>query len=354
MDKCNDHPLLDGLRTPHKSNRLVIAPSYRKGDFDSHLCDCPFPFRHAGRFWMTYVGHDGIGYRTGLASSDDLVHWTKEGLILDRGPKGSPTEFNAALTCILRDNELMGSGELRKTRDRPHPAGMRSVPSFLGTYHAYPAAGYEAGPACISLCWSDDLRHWELDEPILRAEDGAAWERGGLYKSWLTEHAGRYYLFYNAKDRPDWPWREQTGVAWSDDLKRWTRCAGNPVLRNGPAGAIDELFASDPVVLRLDGRWIMFYFGNAADGHARDGAAVSDDLIHWTKLNDSKPLLDVGPAGSIDSTHAHKPGVIASGGVLYHFYCAVRPAKAGETGEIETPEVRGIAVATSAQVGRAT
>jgi len=70
---------MDRLRTPKKHGRLVLAPSYRQGAFDSHAVDCPLPFRHAGHFRMTYIGWDGTGYQTGLASSDDLLTWTGVG-----------------------------------------------------------------------------------------------------------------------------------------------------------------------------------------------------------------------------------------------------------------------------------
>jgi len=190
-----NRPLLDQLRTPRKINRLVIEPSHRQGDFDSHAVDCPFPFFHDGRYFMTYVGWDRTGYRTGLASSTDLEMWQKEGLILDRGPAGSVTQYNAAMTSILRDNELFGPATLRKVDDR-----------FVGTYHAYPKPGYEEGAAVIGLCFSKDLRKWEIGEPILFPDPGCPWEAGGLYKSWLIEHDGTYYIFYNAKDKEAWPW----------------------------------------------------------------------------------------------------------------------------------------------------
>jgi predicted GH43/DUF377 family glycosyl hydrolase len=329
-----DHAdLMSRLRTPHKRDRLVLEPSYVAGQFDSHLVDCPFVFRHGNGFCMTYVGWDGRGYQTGLASSDDLIAWRKEGLIFGRGPAGSVTEHNAALTCILRDSDLRGPGTLRKVGGR-----------YVGTYHAYPDAGYEAGPAVIGLCLSDDLRKWEVLPPVLRPQDGGQWERGGLYKSWILEHEGTYYLFYNAKDRADWPWREQTGAAASRDLQRWERLTGNPLIRNGPAGSFDELFASDPSVLRDGDEWVLFYFGLAADGHARDGAAVSPDLRTWEKL--PEVLVDVGPEGAIDSTHAHKPSIFSWGGRLYHFYCAVSPAP-GALGQVQVAERRGIALACS-------
>lgn len=330
----NTEALLRTIRTPIKSSALVLSPSYTKGAFDSHAVDCPFLFHHNGRWGMTFVGWDGIGYQTGLAVSDDLAMWTKEGLVFGRGCKGAPTEFNAALTCIMRDNDLFGPGTLKLVDGR-----------FVGTYHAYPEPGYEAGPASIGLCYSDDLRAWEPEEPILTPDPSCAWEAGGLYKSWLVEYQGTYYLFYNAKTLTTRPWVEQTGVAMSQDMVTWKRHPGNPVLGLGHKGAFDDRFASDPCVLKHGDTWILFYFGNCSDGHARDGVAFSEDLLHWQKADEI--LIDVGPPGTIDSLHAHKPGIISQGSRLYHFYCAVSRATGNQMGEIVHNEVRGIAVATN-------
>lgn len=324
--------LLTRLRTPYKHNHLVLSPSFKLGQFDSHGVDCPFLFKHDGRFYMTHIGFDGAGYRTGLASSDDLIHWRNEGMILDRGPEGSPTEYNAALTWIVRDNELFGSGELKKVNGR-----------FLGTYHAYPAAGYECGPAAIGLCWSDDLRNWEVEEPFLHARDGGDWERGGLYKSCLVEYEGTFYMFYNAKTVEG---VEQTGVAVSDDLKTWERCGENPIVKVGEPGSVDDRFVSDPCVLRCDDVWVMFFYTySTADGRARDSVAFSRDLIYWEKSGEI--LIDVGPEGAIDSVYAHKPGVISRDGRLYHFYCAVGPAREPVESDFQPGRIRGIAVAWS-------
>ncbi|NLE30401.1 MAG: family 43 glycosylhydrolase [Phycisphaerae bacterium] len=325
---------VEKLRTPHKIAHLVLSPSFQMDTFESHRIDCPNPFHYRDSYYMTYVGWDSIGYRTGLASSQDLLTWKKEGLILDRGPRGSLTEFNAAMTNIIRDNDLFGPGELRIIDGR-----------FIGTYHAYPGAGYESGPAIIGLCFSHDLRHWELTGPVLQAKDGADWERGGLYKSWIVEHDGIYYLFYNAKNQSEGSWNEQIGLATSKDLTTWNRYEGNPILRNGPAGTFDDRFASDPCVFRYGNGWVMFYFGLSSDGHARNSVAFSDDLLHWTKSETI--LIDIGGPGSIDSIYAHKPGMIARDGKLYHFYCAVSPNPNPDQkmGQIRTGEIRGIALA---------
>lgn len=119
--------ILARLRTPYKYPRLVLEPSFRAGRFDSHGVDAPFVFRHGNRFAMSFIGFDGIGYRTGLALSDDLLHWQKQGIWIDRGAPGSVTEFNVALTWILRDNNLFGAGRLRRVKGQ-----------YVGTYHAYP------------------------------------------------------------------------------------------------------------------------------------------------------------------------------------------------------------------------
>lgn len=315
----------DPYRTPYKLNKLILAGSEADGDFDSKAVDCPFVFRHVGRFYMTYIGFDGAGYQTGLASSDDLISWKREGCILRRDPASDVTRHNIAMTWIVRQNEIRSPGLLKRVNNR-----------FLGVYHAYPNAGYEQGPAVIGLCWTDDLFHWHVEPPCLTAGEGAAWERGGLYKPCLVEHDGTFYLFYNAKNE-DRRWREQTGVATSRDLRTWQRYDGNPVLRNGSEATWDDRFASDPCVLLDRDKWLLFYFGLDSHGKARDLLATGTDPFHFRKSGEI--VVDVGPPGSVDSTYAHKPSVIFHDGVLYHFYCAVSGKGANE--------VRGISVARS-------
>lgn len=328
---------IEQVRTPYKLNRLLIAPSYRRGEVDSHSVDVPFVFRHEGRYRLFYICFDGVGYRTCMASSDDLLSWDREGIVHERGQPGSPTEFNVTITSVLRDVALMGCGDARLVSGR-----------LLGVWHSYPHRGQEQGAGYIGIAWGDGLRHWDVDPVCLRPVDGEAWERGGLYKPCLVEHGGRYYIFYNAKQKLHWPWREQIGVAWSDDLEHWTRHEANPIIPNGEPGSPDEIFTADPCVLRCGHVWVMFYYGLAADHHARELVAFSEDLLSWRKAGEV--LVDVGPEGSIDSQYAHKPGVIARDGVLYHFYGASRAKGPDDVDEVGAKDRRGIALATSRPV----
>ncbi len=315
-----------GLKTPYKIGKLVLSASYEKGAYDSLSVDCPFVFSHEGKFYMTFVAFDGIGYQTGLASSHDLLSWTKEGCILKRDPSVPYLKYNVAMNWIVRKNDLASSGRLKKIGG-----------DYLGAYHAYPSEGLEQGAAVIGLARSKDLRSWTVDLPVLRPQDAALWERGGLYKPCLLEYQGTYHLFYNAKNRTTGPWHEQTGTASSEDLKLWKRFSGNPIIANGGPGSPDERFASDPCVLRNGAEWAFFYFGLDAKGVARDLVATGTALTKTVKCPEA--LVDISPPGSVDSKYAHKPSLISYKGDLYHFYCAVSI--------VNGREIRGISVARS-------
>lgn len=343
-------------RTPFKYARLLLGPTRKPGDFDGRSVDDPIVFRANNRFYMLYIGFDGTGYQTGLASSVDLIAWKREALVGPRDPTSRYTRYNLAISSILRDKRLDGSGEAIKIDGQ-----------YLAAWNAYPGAGYEEGAAVIGLARSRDLLHWELTEPILSPADGANWERGGLYRPdlLLEERRGKrtFYLYYNAKTEAlpkseGGGWHEQTGVATSTDLEQWTRYAMNPVLPNGPRGsatyptadsrhdqqpvtpdARDSRFASNPYVMTHGTRYAMFYFGFGYQrpGRACEMLALGDDPFHFHKAPEI--LIDTGAQGSIDETFAHKPSLIYHDGALYHFYCAV-------SGKYPD-EVRGIAVARS-------
>lgn len=301
---------IKAIETPYKYNRPVLAAG-TPGEFDCTAVDCPMPFYHNGRFYMLYVGFDGTGYQTGLAVSDDLLHWEKQGVVLKRGSNQDWDKVGQAGAWILQDTDLYGRHTLRKIDGK-----------YWMIYHSYPDEGYEAGPASMGLAYTEDesLIHWQfVGEPVFRYEKSIPWEGGGLYKCCVVEKDGTYYMYYNAKNDSDFPWTEQTGLATSKDLLHWERHKENPVLPV-TEGAWDSLFSSDPCVFwdSREQRWLMFYFG--FDGqHAMEGIAESHDMVHFTKHPD--PIIRSGDA--IDSVHAHKPGILYHDGVLYHYYCAV-------------------------------
>ena len=327
--------LAQQLATPYRHLTPVLTPSGSRGDFDRLGVDCPFVFHHQGHWWMMYVGFDGVGYRSAYAFSDDLIHWEKQGVNFAWGEAGAWDAVNCAGNWILRENAL----------DQPFP--LRYNGRYWMIYHAYSEVGYEVGPGRLGLAWSTDLVQWHRaqSEPILVPEEGGAWEQGGLYKPCLLRADDQFYLFYNAKNAaPDGQaWIEQTGLATSSDLIHWTREATNPVLRVGPAGGWYSKFISDPAIYRVGAGWANAFFG-LGPTVAQGGIAVSQDLRQWQIW--PEPMLPVGGPGSPDSRYAHKSSLVMHNGVLYHFYCGVRPKQhATEPGVGD--EYRTICLATS-------
>ncbi|MFE5320541.1 hypothetical protein ACFQ88_17675 [Paenibacillus sp. NPDC056579] len=321
--------------TPYKLGKPVLTGSGIPGHFDERAVDCPFVFQHNEKFYMMYVGFDGIGYQTALATSQDLLNWEHLAVILRRREGNGWDSSNIAGTWIMKENHMDAPPLLKKWNNK-----------YWLVYHAYPETGYEEGSAKIGIAWTEDeeLLHWNrCPEPILTPEEGADWEKGGLYKECLVEHEGRFYLFYNAKNTNKGRWIEQTGVAFSDDLLHWRRYEHNPVLHVSPE-RWDSGFASDPCVLLNGDQWVMFYFGYNYK-QAQEGLALSQDLLHWTKH--PEPIITIGEEGEIDSIFAHKPSVITRNGVLYHFYCSCRPYKDGDPTRNFGKEFRTISVATS-------
>lgn len=320
-------------RTPYRLPAHILTGSGVPGRFDEKGVDIPFVFRHNGVFHLLYTGFDGKGYQSALAVSDDLLHWRFKGLVLPRTGRGWDGCSCAATWILKKSDRLYDTPEPDKYQGR-----------YWMAYHAYPGEGYESGPAEIGLAWSTDeqLLEWHrLDAPVLSWRDGAPWEAGGLYKACLIRCAEGFALFYNAKNTEP-RWTEQTGAAFSSDLRHFARCAENPLLRVSP-GRWDERFVSDPCIVQDEGLWFNFYFGYGA-GHAQEGLACSRDLLHWEKL--PEPLLAHGAAGAPDENHAHKASVFYWDGTLYHFYCGTRPWREGDPTQV-MGELRGICAAAS-------
>lgn len=323
---CGAEPVSDAevadYLVPYKYGKPIIEPSGVPGAFDELAVDHPKAFVHDGRFYLSYLGYDGISYQTGLAVSDDLLHWTRLGVVFRRGDSTNGWDrMGRVVSGYLRDNDYYGTQRLLARDGR-----------YYLTYHAYPGKGYESGGAANGLAWaaSPTSLVWTAhDRPILQKTDTAGdWDAAGLYSAApYVRPDGQVWLYYTAKEQRKWPWHEQVGVAFSADgsLLNWTRHAGNPVCRTGTT-AFDTRFCggSDMFYDARRKTYVRYYM--AFDGrHARVGLGLSRDGLAWR--NWPKCILDVGGPGSLDETHAHKTAFLRKDGRRYLIYCAVRPLK---------------------------
>ncbi|MHB9108165.1 MAG: glycoside hydrolase family protein [Armatimonadota bacterium] len=104
-------------------------------------------------------------------------------------------------------------------------------------------------PFTIKFAVSPDLRHWtKLPDAVFGTDRYAAcpclrYADGNYYMLYLEARAPRHYF--------------ETYIARSPDLRRWWLSAANPVLR--PDGLDDGVNASDPELIELNGRTLVYY-----------------------------------------------------------------------------------------------
>lgn len=311
-----DAATLDAWAAPYRGWHyypdFVVPPSPDDG-LGFTMVDTPLVWLHNGEWRMFYTGFDGCGYQTALAVSADLVHWTPKGLVMSFGKPGAFDYGGVTFGGLLFESyDVKAPRTLKRFQDK-----------YWVLYGCYPRqGGYEIRPGAEGLAWSDDGDAWRRaseDMPILSVVGAAEWEKDCIYQPWLLEHDGVFYDFYNAANGGI----EQMGVATSRDLAHWERFAGNPVVRNGGAGAYDEQFCSDGKVFRDGDHWTMVYFG-VGRGDAHIMVAFSRDLLHWTQH--PEPLYKAGgnPSG-LDKQYAHKISLVYSpaNDTFYMYYCAV-------------------------------
>jgi hypothetical protein len=124
-----------------------------------------------------------------------------------------------------------------------------------------------------------------------------------------TDPAGRFFRRF-PQDYSD----GRPSAAWAVRAEDHGR-----VLRHGSGpNACDVNGAREPIVVAVPGGYVLHYDGCAVGGW-RACRAVSTDLLTWSV---DGPVLELGPAGSIDAGAAASPWVIEHGGLWHMFYLA--------------------------------
>lgn len=180
---------------------------------------------------------------------------------------------------------------------------------------------------------------------------------GTLFRMWF---AGTPRL---APGESPYLYRSSIGLATSRDGLNWTvENGGQPVFTHGPAGSFDSLAVGHPSVLRVADGFLMWYGG--ADGSAAEtgvrverlGLAKSADGINWVRQNGGRPVLDIGPAGSIDSIQATGAAVVKTADGFRMWYGAFNGlhtlgTAASRDGIAWTKDERGAATGLQAEKG---
>lgn len=313
--------IFEEIKTPHEQG-VVLRPTGIENSFDSQLVDNPHVFHKDNHWYMTYVGHDGKGYRTGLASSSDLLSWERMGLILDHGADDNDWDLYNAGGYIVRDHQWGTAPTLHRFKGE-----------YIMLYLGSSEPGYEIGKISIGLARAQSLMGpWKRHpEPVITPLDNDL-ERGAIWKIFTLPLDGRYLGFFPVGSYKV-VGHEWMSMAYSVDLINWEREVSNPVLARSTdnEGKVwGERQTGDCEVFKIDDTWVMVYFTDSPHG-VIDSFAISEDLVRWQPSH--MPLRRRNLP--YNSTYAHKPCIFKYEGVVYHFYNAV-----GDEGRV-------IALATS-------
>lgn len=289
------------------------------GAFDAYLVESPVVWWDptAGKWGMVYTGYDAgpTRSRVGLAWSDDLVTWTKDGASPIFSHSGSGFDANGITAPYIR---LEG-----------------------GTYYLFycglTATGYEGGTPSLGVATASSIygpwtRHGQIIAP-----SGSGWRSQAIYHPSIVKSGATYYLFFNSKGPTT---SEQIGYAMSSDLLTWTVDDVNSPLLS-PTSGFESFVIGDPSVIECSDGWAMAYYGATASYANPSDAWASTDFgsfpLGWTRYG-SNPVLTPTPA-TFDSGGAGKPFILISNGVLYHFYT-------GDTTSLSSNRKIGLATST--------
>lgn len=226
-----------------------------------------------------------------------------------------------------------------EAKDVFNPAAVVRHDTVFLLYRAEDKVGKFAGTSRIGLAWSTDGLHFKrLPVPVLYPENDSAkkyeWEGGCEDPRIAEDETGTYYMTYTGYDGD----KARLLVATSTDLYHWTKRGlafanaynGKYINHWGKSGSIICKYEKGKAVaVKINGKYWMYW------GDTNIFLAFSDDLIHWTPVEDDKgQLLPVfGPRnGKFDSdlVEPGPPAMLTDDGILLIYNSRNVPSK-GDT-----------------------
>ena len=252
------------LRLPARDHGVVIQHGDGAGGCDEMGAREAIVFQEQGEFYLHYDGAGKVGWRTCLARSRDLVHWRKEGVVLDLGAAGRMDSAAATSPWVIRDGRWWHMFYLGTPNTSPAPDLIPSFPYLTlkarshspvgpwekqydvvpfttrsNTYYSATASpghilkqgrnflmffsastGYPGVKRTLSIARTADLNGaWQIDpEPIVPPAEQV--ENSSLY----YEPKNRtWFLFTNhiGTDSRGGEWTDAIWIYWSKDPEHW-------------------------------------------------------------------------------------------------------------------------------------
>jgi arabinan endo-1,5-alpha-L-arabinosidase len=135
-----------------------------------------------------------------------------------------------------------------------------------------------------------------------------SWGERHLWAPYVLHHDERYWMFVCAGGAS--PAEYRIHLATSDDCTTWQRHPDNPLV-------VDGYEARDPMVLRVDDRWVLYYTATSEREGGRHVvvATESDDLVHW----EGRRIVYTDPLSGTFGGPTESPFVFEHGGRFHLF-----------------------------------
>jgi predicted GH43/DUF377 family glycosyl hydrolase len=136
--------------------------------------------------------------------------------------------------------------------------------------------------------------------PVLSHSDPGSWDAAGMISPNIVFDNGTYYLFYNGFEASG---QAAIGYATSNDGYNFTKVTVSAPVFAPDGTGFDAWLVSDPVIIREDNLWVMYYgarqFAGAGPGPCIGRAMANDLSGPWTR--EENPILSVGGFNEWDS-----------------------------------------------------
>lgn len=178
----------------------------------------------------------------------------------------------------------------------------------------------------IALTQSADGIHWSEPLIVLSPDSQTNWEND-VNRPVVLQHDGRFHMWYTGQAHG----RSWIGYATSTDGKVWTRQSDKPML--SPTAAWEKVAVMCPHVLfdERSKQFRMWY--SAGEQYEPDaiGYASSSDGLHWNRHPDN-PIFKADPSHAWEQHKVTACQVVSFDGWFYMFYIGFRDVNHAQIG----------------------
>lgn len=214
-------------------------------------------FESEGTFYLHYDGAGPRGWLACLATSQDLVHWTKRGPILDFGAPGAPDAGGACAPWVFRDADTWHMFYVGATAATPPPECVPAVPYLTCTARS----DSPGGP------WTK-----QVDVVPFRPQPGTYYADTASAGA-VIRHRDEYLMYFSAAAGQ--PLRRTLGIARTRDLNGSWAIDPQPIL------PLDEQIENSSLYFEpAHQTWFLFTNHVGVDARGEYTDAV---WVYWTQ-----------------------------------------------------------------------